>query len=532
MALILTPEQKAERRKLRDDFEYWAANHYTIINKEGELVKLVLNVAQRHILSYVTRATVLGKPIRLVVLKGRQQGASTLIEAWQLWRVTQAKAKRAFVLAHDADATTTIFGQAKLGYDKLPDHLKPSVKASNKRELAFGGLDSSITVATAGGVSIGRSKTLQYVHASEVGFWAASSAEKNWNGLHQCVPNVPDSAIFVESTAQGMGNLFHRLWSDAEKGASEFDPVFVPWFWQPEYRLEAPADFERTPEERKVGEKFGLDDDQLFWRRRKIAAVGRDLFNQEYPNTPQDAFLTSGRPVFDPVLLYPRIDEAPQPLYRMAMETNEHNEDEFVEHSLGELLVYVKPELGGTYYVGADVAEGLRTGDYSVAQVLDGSKRQVAVWRGHIYPDAFANVLAALGRLYNEATVAVELNNHGILTANVLAKTLEYPGVWTDTVVDKITDEETVRLGFTETKLTRPMILNKLRADVRDWTIKIYDEVTLKEMLTFVVTPADRMEAENGAHDDHVMALAIANHINEGEWITYRTNPKHYIEVP
>ena len=530
--LQLTEEQKAERRRLRDDFEYWAANHYTIINKEGNLTKLVLNRAQKHMLGVIIRQQEAGKPIRLIILKGRQQGASTLIEAWQLFRVTQAKAKRAFVLAHDSDATTTIFGQAKLGYENLPVHLRPSVKASNKRELAFGGLDSSITVATAGGVSIGRSKTLQYVHASEVGFWAASSAEKNWNGLHQCVPNVPDSAIFVESTAQGMGGLYHRLWTDAENGLSEFEAVFVPWFWQPEYRLEAPKDFVRTPEERKVHEQFGLDDEQLYWRRRKIAAVGRDLFNQEYPNTPQDAFLTSGRPVFDPVLLYPRIDEAPAPVYRMAMETNEHNEDEFVQHSMGELYVYAKPTDRGTYYIGADVAEGLRNGDYSVAQVLDGNNEQVATWRGHTYPDAFANVLAALGRLYNEATIAVELNNHGILTANVLAKTLEYPGVWTDTVVDKITDEETVRLGFTETKLTRPLILNKLRAQVRDWTIRINDEATLREMLTFVVNPAGRMEAENGAHDDHVMALAIANHINEGEWRPYVTPKAHHIEVP
>ena len=278
-------------------------------------------------------------------------------------------------------------------------------------------------------------------------------------------------------------------------------------------------------EERLVRD-FRLTDEQLQWRRQKVSVSGLDLFHQEYPNTPHEAFLNSGRPVFDPEHIHKLIQEAPQPLKRMGMV-----EGEFEEDRLGELHVWEKPAASKSYYIGADVAEGLRNGDFSVAQVLDGDRKQVAVWRGHVYPDEFARVLERIGDLYNQADICVELNNHGILTANVLAKELKYPAVWTDRVYDRIDDEETVRLGFTQNPKTRTMILNKLRADVRDWTITLRDERTLKEMLSFVITESGKMEAEAGAHDDHVMALSICNHINEGNWTPISNSEESYSEA-
>lgn len=521
----LTASQLAERRRLRDDFEHWAAKAYTIIDKDGTYRKLVLNRAQRCVLDAIIRQEASGRPIRIIILKGRQQGMSTMIEAWQLFKVSQRKAKRAFVLAHVAESSSALFEQAKRGYENLPDQIKPERKRNNKKELIFGRLDSALTVSTASGRGVGRGSTFQYVHASEVAFWEGD-ADAAWNGLTACVPPVPDSAIFVESTANGIGGLFHRLWTDAERHANEFEAVFVPWFWQPEYRKPVPGGFVRTPEEDYLGGLFGWDDEQVQWRRDRIGTSGLDLFNQEYPNTPQDAFLTSGRPVFDPQSVYKLIQEAPEPVKRLGMV-----EDRFEEDPRGELAVWAPVDPAGTYYIGADVAEGLKNGDYSVAQVLNGKREQVAVWRGHVLPDAFAHILKALGEMFNQAEVAVELNNHGILTANVLAKQLRYPAVWTDQIYDRIEEEETVRLGFTQNPKTRTMILNKLRADMRDWTITVRDETTLKEMLSFIVNESGKMTAEAGAHDDHVMSLAIANHINEGEWIAISNKPEWYSEA-
>ena len=525
----MTPEEKRieTRRRLRDDFEFWARTAYTIIDKHGTHTKLVLNRAQRLLLDKIIALEEAEKPIRVIILKGRQQGMSTMIEAWQLFKTTQQKGRRALVLAHEARSSTALFDQAKRGWENLPEILKPAKKRNNGKELIFGDLDSQLVVATAGGRGIGRGFTFQYVHASEVAFWEDSVAEVNWNGLNQCVPPVPDSAIFVESTANGMGGLFHRLWEDAERGLSDFVAVFLPWFWQPEYRTTAPVGFSRSPEEELLSRAHNLDDDQLQWRRDKIAVSGRDLFDQEYPCTPHDAFLTSGRPVFEPANIHKLIVEAPAPVKRMGLVDGRFETD-----PRGELCLWIdKIDPAGTYTIGADVAEGLKRGDYSVAQILNGKREQVGVWRGHLYPDDFALVLYELGEMFNQAVVCVELNNHGILTANVLAKQLRYPAVWQDRTYDQIEEIETVRLGFTQNPKTRTMILNELRGHVRDWTIKIRDETTLKEMLHFVVTESGKMEAEAGSHDDHVLSLALASHINEGDWVPIRNVAESYYEA-
>ena len=515
------------RKRLRDDFEYWCRTCYRIIDKNGSHVPLILNRAQRLVMKSVYQQMAAGKPIRIIILKGRQQGMSTMVEAWQLWRTSQNKARRAFVLAHVAESSSSLFEQARRGYEALPEIVKPEKKRSNKKELIFGALDSSLTVATAGGKGIGRGSTFQYVHASEVGLWEDGSAEANMNGLLQCVPNVPDSAVFIESTAEGIGNLYHRMWTDAERGANPFDAVFTPWFWQDEYRTDPQPKFKKTPEEIDLVRKYELDDRQLQWRRDKIAISGLDLFNQEYPNTPQDAFLTSGRPVFEPQMIHRMIQEAPLPVKRMGMV-----EGTFQDDPWGELSLWIpKVDPAGTYYIGADVAEGLKHGDYSVAQVINGSGEQVAVWRGHVIADEFAVILAEIGEMFNTATICVELNNHGLLTASNLAKILNYPSVWTEQTYDRIDQEETVRLGFTQNPKTRTMVLNKLRAHVRDSTLIIKDEVTLREMLNFVISESGKMEAQTGAHDDHVMSLALANHINEGNWTPIHNAPDSYIEA-
>lgn len=527
----MTPAQRATLKRLLTDFEYWCAKAYTILDKHGNRTTLVLNAAQKIVLAAILRQEAAGKPIRLVLLKGRQQGMSTMIEAFQVWKTTTQPGKKALVLAHVAAATDNLFAMAKRGYENLPPLLKPEKDKSNKRDLSFGKLDSSMTVATAGGTGIGRGSTFQLVHASETAYWEPAFASANFNGLMETIPRTAGSAFFVESTANGIGGLFHQLWVAAELGESEFEACFVPWWVQVEYREPVPERFEKTPEEERLVKLYGLDDEQLSFRRMKIAAKSLDEFRQEYPCCSAEAFLTSGRPVFDPMLVEAMLDRVPDPLRRMALEANTDGVETFVEHSRGELVVFAAPLPTGSYYIGADVAEGVRDGDWSVAQVLDANYNQVAVWHGLIYPDRFANVLAVLGDLYNDALVAVEINNHGLTTATELTKHLGYPNVYTEVTYDKIMDEETVRMGFATNPKTRPLILNKLRAAVRDGSITINDKLTLKEMRSFSVNAAGRMEAEAGSHDDHVMSLAIALHVNEGEWVPYKNRDEDYHEA-
>lgn len=190
----------------------------------------------------------------------------------------------------------------------------------------------------------------------------------------------------------------------------------------------------------------------------------------------------------------------------------------FVEHSMGELHLFHPIKPGESYFIGADVAAGVN-GDWSVAQILDPDMRQVGIFRAQVDPDYFAHILAALGHLYNDARIIVEANNHGILTVTRLFKDLRYPNVYSDEVHNQETDQVTKRLGFQTNVSTKPLIIDKLRAEIRKDHVAVYDFTTLDEMRTFIVTQSGRMEADKGKHDDTVMALALALHITEKRWV-------------
>jgi hypothetical protein len=174
---------------------------------------------------------------------------------------------------------------------------------------------------------------------------------------------------------------------------------------------------------------------------------------------------------------------------------------------------------------------GIRNGDYSVAQILDSNRRQVAVWRGLVHPDYFADILQALGIHYNTARIAVENNNHGILTAIRLGRDLLYPNIYTEVTEGKLNDTESISIGFRTTAKTKPLIIDRLRASLREKEIEVNDKTTLREMLSYIVTESGAMEAEEGCHDDTVMALAIANHCHEGKFTPVNVTDDFYIEA-
>ena len=170
-------------------------------------------------------------------------------------------------------------------------------------------------------------------------------------------------------------------------------------------------------------------------------------------------------------------------------------------------------------------------GDWSVAHVLDSAKRQVAVWRGHVHPDYFATILAAVGLYYNSALIAPERNNHGILTCVRLWKDLAYPNVFLDTAEGQTEDRDSINIGFLTTPKTRPLIIDRLRAAMRTGDIQVNDAPTLKEMKTFVLNEAGKMAAEAGCHDDCVMSLAIANHVHPGRFQPIPVSDDDYVEA-
>jgi hypothetical protein len=281
------------RQRLKDDFEHYARKCLKIRTKDGGIEPLKLNKAQTYIdyrLNAQERDT--GK-VRAIILKGRQQGCSTYTEARFYWKVTHRRGVKAFILTHEAEATGNLFDMAARYHEHCPALVKPQTQAENAKELYFGKLDSGYKVGTAGSKGTGRSQTVQYFHGSEVAFWP--HAETHATGVMQAVPDAAGTEIILESTANGIGNYFHRMWQQAEAGLSEYQAIFIPWFWQDEYSKPADDDFRMTVEEQEYAEQFNLNSNQITWMRAKIAEFGGDetQFHQEYPATAALAFRSS-----------------------------------------------------------------------------------------------------------------------------------------------------------------------------------------------------------------------------------------------
>lgn len=290
------------RQKLKNDFEHYAKKCLKIRLKSGKILDFNLNRAQLHIHAQVEQQRLATRKVRAIIVKGRQQGCSTYIEGRFYWLVTHTPGTRAFILTHETQATNNLFEMAQRYYEHCPECVRPTLQASNSKELIFSGLDSGYKIGTAGNKNVGRSSTIQLLHGSEAALWP--NASELATGVLQAVPNGPGTEIFIESTANGLGNYFHEQWQLAESGASEFIPIFIPWFWQDEYVKDFDEEFKPTEEEQDLIDVFGLSYEQLNWRRYKVMEFssggqdGRRYFMQEYPCTPTEAFQTTGEDNF------------------------------------------------------------------------------------------------------------------------------------------------------------------------------------------------------------------------------------------
>lgn len=294
----IDPKELEIRRRLKDDFSYYAKTCLKLLPKDGAIVPFKVNKAQTYIHNRLQQQLEETGKVRAIILKGRQQGCSTYVEGRFIWRVTHSHGTNAYILTHEEDASNNIFNMAKRYYDHLPEYVKPVVSRDNAKELKFPNLDSGYRVGTAGNKSTGRSQTNRLLHGSEVAFW--KNAEEHAKGIMQTVPDSDGTEIILESTGNGLGNYFHQQWKMAEAGLSEYIPIFVPWYWQDEYRKTPPDDFTPSDEEVEMMRLVGLDIQQIYWRRQKIVSLsaggldGEKAFKQEYPNTPTEAFQVSG----------------------------------------------------------------------------------------------------------------------------------------------------------------------------------------------------------------------------------------------
>lgn len=292
----MSEKEKQIRQRLKNDFEHYALKCLKIRSKSGSVMPFIMNRAQRHLherLEIQLKET--GK-VRALVLKGRQQGASTYIGGRFYHKATHNFGQRVFILTHEQDATDNLFEMVNRYHEHCPALVKPHTGAANAKELDFDLLDSSYRVGTAGAKAVGRSQTLQLMHASEYAFWP--NAEAHAAGVLQAIPELNGTEIIKESTANGMGNQFHTEWQMAEAGMSEYQAVFIPWFWQDEYRRTPDEKYALDEEDQIYKAAYDLDDHQMAWRQNKIALLGKLLFMQEYPATASEAFQLTGHDSF------------------------------------------------------------------------------------------------------------------------------------------------------------------------------------------------------------------------------------------
>lgn len=278
-------------RELRDDFELFSTGLLKIKNKAGELVPFALNEAQRYIYQRLEDQIARTGMVRAVILKGRQQGCSTFVTARFFHKTVLGFGKKTYILTHEQAATDNLFAMTQRYLENYPEALRPELGAANAKELVFTRLDSGYKIATAGNRGAGRSATAQFLHGSEAAYWPA--AQEHLSGIMQTIPMEKGTEIILESTANGIGNVFHEIWKKGVAEEGGWQAIFVPWYWQQEYRVDD-ATVSLTDTDIEYGSLYDLDRQQIAWRRYKINEMGDErLFMREYPSTPAEAFSVS-----------------------------------------------------------------------------------------------------------------------------------------------------------------------------------------------------------------------------------------------
>lgn len=506
---------------------------------------------QRDLISRVESDINNRKPLRYIVLKARQIGMSTIIEGMMFQQAMCRQNFRGTVLAHKTDSSQSLLGMTHYYFDSFwaRDLFTPKNKGMSL--LGWKETNSLLRIATAGGkADSGRGMTPQWLHASEVAFW--DKPKELMTGLAQSIGRAPGTAIFLESTANGVGGYYYNVWNDAVAGANEFTPVFYPWWAHPSYTAhhigmggmaEGTLVFVDDEEKGLVkflqgsrtvnGQRYEPMDSaeiksRLIWRRAILGTECSGDINtlhQEYPSVPDEAFIATGTNVFDLQrlgIVYEPVEGDRGHMVR------EGGKVRFVKHNSGPLEIYRYPGgPGQSYLIGGDGKKAVQSvsggeGDYCCAQVLDRRTwDQCARWRGRLDQNSFGEQMIMLGQFYNNAILAPETGIGGPgVAAHILAK--GYPNIWQHRKATKMPGFVDNTFGWISSAQTKVEAINNLisaiydasdpKAVALDVGLRIHDPVTYQEMKNYIVLPDGGFGNADGVkeHDDTVMALAIA----------------------
>jgi len=445
-------------------------------NKSKGLVSLRPNRAQAEYSRRCTR--------RNIVLKARQLGMTTYIAARFFIQTITQPGTTAVQVAHNQESAEEIFKIVHRFWENLPEGMRRGAlvtSRSNVRQIVFPRLDSEYRVATAADSNAGRGMTIHSLHCSEVARWPRDGMET----LASLRAGVPEKGeIVLESTPNGAGGVFYEEWQRA--GETGYQRHFFPWWYDGDYiiRDQPVAVQPLTEEEAQLIEREPLTEEQIAWRRINRAQL-RGLAAQEFAEDAVTCFRASGECVFDLEAIERALAECGEPV-----ETRDS----------GRLATWFPPQAGKQYILGVDPAGGGSEGDYGCAQVIERwTAMQCAELHGHFPPRELAMKVSALGRSYNNALLVVERNNHGYgVLAHLRAE--GSANVFRDGGQD----------GWLTSAVSRPAMVENLAAVLATEPKLFRSRRLLNEFRTFVRHPDGSSGAAGGAHDDCVMATAVA----------------------
>lgn len=510
---------------------------FVVVDKNQQTMPFFLNEVQKKFINTVNKAKEdfekgLITNISILILKGRQQGFTTVVTAYQLACSILNRNFQGYTLADKSDNAEAIFqNKAKYTYSQLPETLKPTEKFNNRKQFLFENINSSWSVDTAT-KDVGRSRTVNFFHGSECAFWkdgiASIQAALGEAFTKNCIK-------IYESTANGY-NDYQKMWD-----SGVHINCFYQWWETPEYILKFPSEEIKKEFAENITKKsdwiwtrlkwlkedIKLSLEQLYWYFKKYEGyIDKKLIKQEYPCSPQEAFLLSGDNVFDTEAILNRLTRIPKPI-KTGYFTYDYDDTKpagykisnikWVNDKNGYIRIYDVPRFT-RYCIGGDTAgEG---SDFFTGHVLDAKTgKQVAVLKHEFDADQYTRQMYCLGKHYSykgrerveDALIGIEVNFDTYPVREL--QRLGYTNQYVREKIDEYTKKTEKRFGFKTTMITRPTILSALKVIVREETDLINDEDTLKELSTIIKNEKGRIEAPEGGHDDQMMGLAIAYEI-------------------
>jgi hypothetical protein len=460
-------------------FSHFCATHWMIRHPERGRIKFVLREAQEETVRVWINSRY------SIVLKARQIGFSTLAAAFTFWETFFWADRFTVMLSRTEREASKLLQKTKYGYKMMPAWMRvrgPDLLSDNQLKMVFSN-DSAIESLPSGN-DPARGESVYRVIIDEMAF--LPNAEEAWASIEP-IADVGGRVICL-STANGEGNIFHQLWVGSQTGNNRFTGVFFPW---------------------SAGDR-----DENWYEAKK-----RDLpdwqLAQEYPDNAEEAFIRSGRPVFDLDAL--RAIQLVEPKRGYLKNEMGRNYYTFIEDG-GELSIWEFPDRQEVYVIGADVAEGLGHGDYSSAHVISATTGLlVAHWHGHVDPDVFGEeVLRALGHYYNYSLIGVESNNHGLTTIKGLQR-VGYKNLYRQRKMNSRNPQISDTMGWRTTSVSKPLAIDELNAAIRDSSVHVYDKNSIAELRTFIREANGKMHGS--PHDDRVMSLAITNQMLKYVWL-------------